>query len=214
VSGERFAGLVQVGGGRGFLIDAGHRRLVITAAHCLPERCEECGSRVPPAHGASHLEERTYANLLAALGAEPRVWAECLFADPVADIAVLGAPDSEALSDEAEEYDALVEPGEPLAIGCVPDLTDPRGSGTPARLVTLENRLVRCEVSAVGGGPLWIANAREPIRGGMSGSPIISEDGAALGVVCIGTGSEGGPNPRLTHHLPAWLVAEVQRRQS
>ena len=29
------------------------------------------------------------------------VWAECLFADPVADIAVLGVPDEQYLSSEA-----------------------------------------------------------------------------------------------------------------
>jgi len=41
----------------------------------------------------SYTEERTYPNLLGPLGkTEPMVWAECLFGDPVADIAILGQP--------------------------------------------------------------------------------------------------------------------------
>ena len=36
------------------------------------------------------------------------VWAECLFADPVADIAVLGVPDEQYLSSEAAAFEALV----------------------------------------------------------------------------------------------------------
>lgn len=55
--------VIRVGDGRGFIVEHGHDRLVITAAHCLPE--------FPPCHGASFLEERTYGNLLGLLGAEP-----------------------------------------------------------------------------------------------------------------------------------------------
>jgi len=70
--------VVTVGDGRGFVIeDNRHKRLVITAAHCLPH--------FPPCHGTSYTEERTYKKLLAPLKAKPTVWAECLFADPIAD---------------------------------------------------------------------------------------------------------------------------------
>ncbi|MGO8918246.1 MAG: hypothetical protein ACLQJR_20285 [Stellaceae bacterium] len=59
---------------------------------------------------------------------------------------------------------------------------------------------------------LWIEDATEPIRGGMSGSPILNEDGAAIGVVCTAGGGnmdehrEGGPNPLLARQLPVWLA--------
>lgn len=70
---------------------------------------------------------------------------------------------------------------------------------------------------------LWVEDAAQDIRGGMSGSPIILPNGSAIGVVCIrrqpdtGPGSthgghdcagtrEGGPNPVLVGCLPAWLV--------
>jgi hypothetical protein len=59
------------------------------------------------------------------------------------------------------------------------------------------------------GGPLWITDAAAGIKGGMSGSPIITEDGA-IGVVSISGGgadydryTEGGPNPHLAYHLPS-----------
>src|SRR5215471_15212424 len=83
------------GDGRGFVVTAYRRQLVmdhqkrewrslkkqsksliVTAAHCLPF--------FPPCHGASYLQERTYENLIGPLGEAPSVWAECLFADPIA----------------------------------------------------------------------------------------------------------------------------------
>jgi hypothetical protein len=72
---------------------------VVTAAHCLPF--------FPPCISASHTEERTYKGLLGQLGEEPTVWAECLFVDPISDLAVLGPPDGQALSDETTAYEAL-----------------------------------------------------------------------------------------------------------
>ena len=106
--------VITVGSGRGFVVEGRGQRYVVTAAHCLPERPD--GQRLPPPHGFSYTHERTYAKLLAPLGERPSVWCECLFVDPVADIAVLGSPDDQALSDEAEAYEALVEATTPLAI--------------------------------------------------------------------------------------------------
>ena len=45
----------------------------------------------------SHTEGRTYQRLLGELSGEPTVWAECLFADPISDVAVLGPPDNQEL---------------------------------------------------------------------------------------------------------------------
>jgi hypothetical protein len=52
--------LVQVGDGRGFVIKANTRRFVVTAAHCLPN--------LPPPASISYSVERTYKNLLDAVG--------------------------------------------------------------------------------------------------------------------------------------------------
>jgi hypothetical protein len=95
--------VLRVGEGRGFVVEAHRHRYVITAAHCLPH--------FPPCHAQSYLQERTYAKLIAPLGKKPTVWAECVFVDPIADIAVLGTPDSQELCEQADEWDALIDEG-------------------------------------------------------------------------------------------------------
>ena len=141
--------VVTVGGGRGFVVeDHLGWRYVITAAHCLPERPD--GQRLPPAHGFSHTEERTYTNLLAPLGEQPSVWCEVLFVDPIADIAVLGSPDGQELSQQADAYEALVEAATPLAVAeppskeSIPDLWTMREC--PAFLLSLNNQWFQCTV--------------------------------------------------------------------
>jgi hypothetical protein len=208
--------VVQVGDGRGFVVEAGHRRLIITAGHCLPN--------LPPSHPGSYDEERTYTALLGPLGAEPAVWTECLFVDPVADLAVLGSPDNQELADEAEAYEALVEGAVALPLGrltfarkqlALPDGTvfpGPPSAQSEAQLLSLSGHWFSCRVKSRGRS-LWIEGATESIQGGMSGSPIIAPDGAALGVVCVSRGGcnlsdhrEGGPNPLLYANLPAWMI--------
>jgi hypothetical protein len=108
-------GVVRVGDGRGFVVRCqnyqGHEELiVITAAHCLPH--------FPPPHPAMYLEERQ--RLLGPLKRGRVVWAECLFADPMADIAVLGSPDDQALYDKAEFYRQLVASAYPFTIADAP----------------------------------------------------------------------------------------------
>ena len=75
---------------------------------------------LPPAHGGRDIWEQTYGSLLGPLGGETTVAAEALFIDPVADLAVLGPPDSQDLSDEHEAYEALIDPMHALAIGTAP----------------------------------------------------------------------------------------------
>ena len=64
---------------------------------------------------------------------------------------------------------------------------------------------------------LRVTEAMDGIRGGMSGSPIMSDEGAAIGIVAASGGvagssephTEGTPNPRLIIDLPGWLLREV-----
>jgi hypothetical protein len=197
-------GVVKVGEGRGFIVEAQQTRLVITAAHCLPH--------FPPPAACVGSDERTYGNFLGPLDGEPLGWCELIFADPVADIAILGAPDSQALYDKYDAYIALFEdrPAFPVA--------DPLSELTNAWLLSLDAEWQACKVRHVGDDyplasatPLWIEEAKGGIRGGMSGSPIVA-GGAAIGMVCVSGGkpeavhTEGGPNPRLTHTLPGWLL--------
>jgi hypothetical protein len=185
---KAMSAIIRVGKGRGFVIahkrhiDIGDdhyvrsMRYVVTAAHCLPQQ--------PAVHGEPGWgEDPIYENILAPLGCEPTVWAECVFADPVGDIAVLGQPDDQLLTDHAFAFGALLEPVMPLKIAA---------PGKDGWLLSLEGVWFHCAVKMVFLPSLALAGMEGKIAFGMSGSPIVSADGAAIGVVCLGTGS---PNP-------------------
>jgi Trypsin-like peptidase domain len=165
----------------------GEEKIVITAAHCLPH--------LPPPHPARYLEEETYQALLAPLGDGPTIWAQCLFVDPVADIAVLGSPDSQDLSDKADAYDCLLEGMETLIVADAPaqgeellkfgdhqvkNLTPGKGS---AFVLSLEGRWLEGRVERRGNRLAF--EPEEFFKCGMSGSPIISAIGEAIGVVSV-----------------------------
>jgi hypothetical protein len=188
--------VLRVDGGRGFVVKSKHHnRLVITAGHCLP-----C---LPPCDGGSFLEERTYERLVGPLDAEPTVSAECLFVDPVSDLAVLGPPDSQARWAECEQYEKFMEAMTPLRIAKAVD-------DASAFLLSLDLRWLPCRAHHVG-GPVWITGTKGV--GGMSGSPIINEAGRAIGVVSTvhetpGTPhvpSHDTPHVRLMRSLPRWM---------
>jgi hypothetical protein len=221
--------IITVGGGRGFIVEGSKERLVITAGHCLPH--------LPPAYADAE-NERIYPNLLAPRGAGPTIWAECRFLDPVADIAVLGSLDVGRQPEEAAAYDDLVDAVEPLPLGSLrweeqqwPDggsFKIPTLPEFEVCLLSLVGEWFRCTASRRSANrwparPIWIADAAEHLRPGMSGSPII-DDGAAVGVFTTARGlvnpdalagraeelyREGGPNPHLVDVLPGWLLREL-----
>lgn len=171
------------------------------------------------------------------MGEQLSVSCECLFIDPIADIAVLGSPDNQALGDQAEAYEALVEAATPLTIAEPPSKPtaeevaelkelEKRWGATgqvqradrecPAFMLSLNNQWFLCRVRHAPNGMLMVFDAAEKIAGGKSGSPIIAADGTAIGVVCLGEESggrddrEGGPNPRLMGNLPGWFLAAIR----
>lgn len=212
--------VLKVGEGRGFIIR--HRvkippssspthssaqwksfvdyRLVVTAAHCLP--------KLPPAHAAAVNSDKTYKLLGSLDGSKSGIWAECLFANPVADIAVLDRPSDQELGDEADAYAALTDDAPVLRIDKAQT-----GSGW---VLALGSHWVRTTLNvfvSMGGGTSLSIDATEP---GMSGSPILNDAGLAVGIVAVGTERENkngerrnertGPQPMLTRDLPGWLL--------
>jgi hypothetical protein len=206
--------VVKVGGGRGFVIE--HRitvqsrkrsnsvksRLVVTAAHCLPH--------LPPAFADPHPKERIYEALLSSLdGTKSKVWSTCLFADPVADIAVLGCPDEQTHHEEADAYHGLTDD--------VPTLAIAKARSGRGWLLALDGvRWIPTTIRVVSdlyGTSLSI----DPPEAGMSGSPILNDAGRAVGIVAVGPktvtrsgerliNEEAGPQPILMRDLPARIV--------
>lgn len=183
-------------GGSGFVVEKHNRRYVITAAHCLIRNGEPY---FPPCITASYTHERTYPKLLGPLGKrKPTVWAECLFADPVGDVAMLGPPDNQIWPKEAAAYDTLVDDMGTLRIGDVPK----RGA---VWLLNLDGRWKSAAATLTDTG---LELPSGSTAGGMSGSPIVTSDGAAFGLVAC-----SGLNPRLTERLLRWMVHDDEGAQ-
>jgi len=184
--------VVKVGNGRGFLIHLDDQIAIVTAAHCLP-----C---LPPARPASHAGERTYADLAGPLGAKPRIWAECVFADPIADLAVLVAPDDQELPDENAAYLAFTRSKPSFRIGTLE-------RSSLVWLFSLTGRWIPCS-AARSGGLAGLAHGVEvdgppaAYEEGTSGSPIVVPDGCAIGLISVGRAL----NPLLAESLPPRIL--------
>lgn len=182
--------VLTVGDGRGFVVEGnGFSRFVITAAHCLPH--------LPPANLSSFTEERTFKSLLGPLSAKPSIWAECLFADPIADIAVLCSPDNQELPEEAERFDELVEAATALAIAAA-------GNAKKAQVLSLNAEWLAVTIEAR--APWLMIAEADKIASRMSGSPIINTRGEAVGLIST-SGTAGSLNPLLIDALPPRILA-------
>jgi hypothetical protein len=92
--------------------------------------------------------------------------AECLFVDPVADIAVLGEP-HEDLLEQSRAYEALVRVAVPLRIA-------DRPAEAQTQLLSLEGEWFGCKVQS-NGGPLWITDASKGIIGGIRAARLVAQ---------------------------------------
>ena len=177
-------------------------RIVITSGHCPP--------RLPPRHAASFWCDRSLPGPLTT--PTPDESAECLFADPVADIAVLGNPDRQLLGEQADAYDVLTEKVSALRVA-----ETPQSGG--AWLLSLDGQWVPCTITLGQNQGLYIDSSpkNEP---GMSSSPILADDGSVIGVPAVGSEStdrgsvrkpeRSGPQPVLAHYLPKWLLRSAR----
>jgi hypothetical protein len=106
--------------------------------------------------------------VLGPLGQKPRVLAECLFVDPIADIAVLSAPDAQEFYEEREAWSALVDGVDALQIG---DMSEQ----PTVWLLHLDGTWQKAQAKHTRG--IWLTDAAGTCEDGMSGSPILRDDG-------------------------------------
>ena len=183
-----------------------------TAAHCLPN--------LPPAHWGSYTKERTFLNLLGPLDSPATLSTQCVFADPIADVAVLAAPDSQIVLEMSEAYDTFTKERPTLHVG---GMRGPR----LAWLLTLERRWQLCSVRRDFGNDrtLELIGAGGGCVPGCSGSPILTDEGLVVGVVgaaaddphvegddiraAIEGKADQHAQPHLAMTLPGWLLAEL-----
>jgi len=131
------------------------------------------------------------------------VCAQLLFADPVADIAVLGVPDGR-LWEQADDYEALMASPHPLAIAEAPiQQRDHNAAECEARVLSLDGCWRDGRVERRHG---WLAFFPEEFfEPGMSGSPIVNMSGKAIGVVSVDMRS-----PALVYNLPTGLLHSIR----
>jgi len=191
-------------------------RFIITAAHCLPSL-----PYLPPSRSLLYPHEKTYLNLLGPLDTRsPSIAAECVFVDPVANIAVLGEPDGMGTGPNGEPLAQAARAFLDFTAGAVLLSLSKKNMVKPVTgwLLSVSGQWTPCrlKVSAhTGYGPtLRISEATDGLLGGMSGSPILLDDGLAIGMFVKSSDggmkrpTEGGPQPLLMQYLPGWLVRQ------
>jgi V8-like Glu-specific endopeptidase len=84
---------------------------------------------------------------------------------------------------------------------------------TPAWMLSLDGTWFRCKYRSP--GRLLQLQTEAPIQGGMSGSPILDNDAAAIGLASLGIGggdvenSTEGTSASLAEALSAWLRQQM-----
>lgn len=132
------------------------------------------------------------------------MWAECLFFDPVSDVAILGEPDNQELGEQSDAYVRLVRGRKPFTIAA-PET----GEGHMLALDGVSWQPTPLKVHVTIWGSSLSTGAT---LAGQSGSPIVDAAGRAVALVSIGhfnlssgTPMDAGPQPILKFQLPSWV---------
>ncbi len=125
------------------------------------------------------------------------------------------SPDNQALCDEAEAFDQLLEDITALPVADAPaqgfelltfgdcQVKKPTAGEGVARVLSLDGRWLEGQVCHRGGRLAFTPG--KLIASGMSGSPIVNTQGEAIGVV-----STEALNPVITYALSAGLVCAIE----
>jgi hypothetical protein len=187
------------GRGRGSLVNGS---LILTAAHCVPFECYDRETKLD--------ELRRPIIIRNIPDGDKGILTKPFAAEPVEDVAVLGALDKQ---EDAEQFKAFCERTTPLKL-C--DAEFPLFNKFPVHVFTHEGGWVaglaqQCQIN----GTALLVEFEKSIPGGTSGSPIINNDGVVVGIISWvsepnsnGRCSGSAPRPMLT--LPVWMVRYIQ----
>jgi Trypsin-like peptidase domain len=143
------------------------------------------------------------------------------FADAVSDMAALGEPDDQVFPEDAQTFEAWRERTKEIALSpWVPKARTPRSL---ARLARLKPQEVGAHVLSLAGG--WVngcvayhgfgrpgsrvaLKVEAPLKGGMSGGPVVDDQGRLLGVVSWG--AKDGVIPLASLALPTWISDRIR----
>jgi hypothetical protein len=146
----------------------------------------------------SYEEERTYKHLLGAIGQHAKIWAKCLFADPVSDIAILGGPDDQTFFEQSDQWETFIGVLKPIPI------RRPR-LGETIYMLSLRGELVSGVIRFGNEQVLKIESTGDVIQPGMSGSPILNEDGHAVSLCSVNDSQRECAALNLQNCLPFWF---------
>jgi hypothetical protein len=132
--------------------------------------------------------------------------------EPVADIAVLAAPDNQSFFDDAKAFEEFCEATAPVRVS-----RDDFERDVDARVHVWTHRgeWIEGGASEPGGpsGGAWL-QARRHIEGGTSGSPVVSDAGLLVGLVSWSEERTfDGRMPRPHHALPSWVWHQIDAAQ-
>jgi S1-C subfamily serine protease len=186
-------------GGQGVLVAGG---FVLTAAHCIEWSGE----------GAMVLGDHYLATAKTKSGAAFKL--SVYAADPVSDIAVLGEPDNQVFTEDADAFEAFREATTGLLVSA--DDFD-REVPFSVHILSHQGEWIRARATRYGLDPIpgssVFLKAESSIEAGTSGGPIVDEDGRLIGIVSVASGGEetrSGSAPRPHLALPVWVWRRIE----
>jgi hypothetical protein len=128
--------------------------------------------------------------------------------EPVSDIAVLGCPDDQALSAEAEAFDAFCERTTPLRLHRRPLIPF---KSFPVWIRTHLKTWIPATATYYRSKTQFSYRTTSMVFGGTSGGPIVNRAGELVGIVSHSTerpvgGEYCAASPLLSLALPAWVL--------